>query len=239
MTLIVGLRCSGGAVLMCADKEQSDQLAKRPIDKIFRIPLTQGIFLVAGSGRSSIVANTCTRLAEALTRSDSQPGISLFDKHRDIIETVLYEIHQQYIWARSDENERAIKFIITASFRAQGTAPFLYATDADILYQQQLYTCAGVGEDLAYYFIDKLFNRNLSRATAALLVAFVFREVSRSVPGVGLGTDMWLLAGQREYRLPAAKTKELETVTPEISDVVAESWNSKVKIPPWLDEFYT
>jgi 20S proteasome alpha/beta subunit len=239
MTLIVGLRCADGAVLMCADKEQSDQVSKRTIDKIFRISLKESTFLVAGAGRSSIVANTCTRLGEELKRAEGQAGISIFDKHREIIETVLHEIHEQYIWGRSDENERAVKFIITVSFSTPGGAPFSYATDADVLYQQQLYACAGAGEDLAYYFIDKLFNQNLSRETAALLAAFVFREVSRSVSGVGLGTDMWLLTERREYRLPAVKTKELESVTPEISDVIAEAWNSKVKIPKWLSEFYT
>lgn len=148
---------------MCADREHSDQVAKRSVDKIFRIATNQGTFLVAGAGRSSILANTFMRLETALRTADSQQGNVLFETHRDVIETILYEVHEEYIWGRNDENERAIQLIVAASFRLPHSTPFLYGTDSDILYPHQLYGCAGVGQDLAYYFIDKLYHHHLSR----------------------------------------------------------------------------
>lgn len=122
VTLIVGLRCADGSVLMCAHREQSDQVAKRSVEKIFRVRLNQGTVLVAGAGRSSILANAFMRLERALQAADSQEGNVLLDTHRDVIETILYEIHEEYIWGRTDENERAIRLIVAASFRSGGSA---------------------------------------------------------------------------------------------------------------------
>ena len=68
--------------------------------------------------------------------------------------------------------------------------PLLYGTDNDVLYPHQLYGCARLGQDLAYYFVDRLYHHHLSREAGALLAAFIFREVSQSFEGVGLGTDM-------------------------------------------------
>lgn len=239
MTLIVGLRCADGSVLMCADREQSDQVAKRSVDKIFRVRLNQGTVLVAGAGRSSILDNAFMRLERALQTADSQQGNVLLDTHRDVIETILYEIHEKYIWGRTDENERAIRLIVAASFTSGGSAPFLYGTDSDVLYPHQLYGCAGIGQDLAYYFVDKLYHHHLSREVAALLAAFIFREVSLSVEGVGLGTDMILLAAkeQRIYGLPHQRVKELEEIVPDLADVIAKAWNKGVTVPVWLTEF--
>jgi 20S proteasome alpha/beta subunit len=132
VTLIVGLRCADGSVLMCADREQSDQGAKRSVDKIFRVRLNQGTVLVAGAGRSSIVDNALMRLERALQTPDSQRGNVLLDTHRDVIETILCEIHEEYIWGRTDENERAIRVMVAASFISGGSAPFLYGTDSDV-----------------------------------------------------------------------------------------------------------
>jgi 20S proteasome alpha/beta subunit len=239
VTLIVGLRCADGSVLMCADREQSDQVAKRSVDKIFRVRLNQGTVLVAGAGRSSIVDNALMRLERALQTADSQRGNVLLDTHRDVIETILYEIHEEYIWGRTDENERAIRVMVAASFISGGSAPFLYGTDSDVLYSHQLYGCAGIGQDLAYYFVDKLYHHHLSREVAVLLAAFIFREVSQSVEGVGLGADMILLAAkeQRIYSLPHQRAKELEAIVPDLADVIAKAWNKGVTVPEWLTEF--
>jgi 20S proteasome alpha/beta subunit len=110
-----------------------------------------------------------------------------------------------------------------------------------LLYPQQLYGCAGVGQDLAYYFVDKLYHQHMSREMAAVLAAFIFREVGQSVEGVGLGTDMILLApqGQRIYILPHPKVQELEEVVPDLANVIADAWNKGVTIPAWLTDFFT
>ena len=241
VTLIAGLRCADGSVLLCADRERSDQSSKRSIDKIFRIVTNQGTFLIAGAGRGSIVDNALMRLDIELKAAGANPSIVLFNTHKDVIETVLYEIHEEYIWGHRDENNRAIQFIVTAAFRAPHSIPFLYGTDEEIVFPQQLYGCAGCGQDLAYYFIDKLYNDHLSREIAVLIAAFVFREVSHSVSGVGLGTDIQLLAGKDQgwYRMSFKEALQLEEIIPSIVDAIAESWSSKIVIPEWLIKFCT
>ena len=85
------------------------------------------------------------------------------------------------------------------------------------------------------------YHHHLSREVAALLAAFIFREVSQSVEAVGLGTDMILLAAkdQRIYSLPHPKVKELEGIAPDLRDVIADAWNKGVTIPGWLTDFLT
>ena len=239
--LIVGLRCSDGSVLMCADRERSDQFGKRSIDKIFRINTKQGMFLVAGAGRGSLVDNTLARLDKELKAAADNSNVVLIEKHQDIIQTVLYEIHEEYVWKNRDENNRAVKLVIAASFIASNSIPVLYTTDEEIVYPQQLYACCGSGEDLAYYFIDKLYSDHLATEVAILLASFVFREVSRSVSGVGLGTDIQLLGAKpiNWRRLPPDDALRLEKETPEMVDTIADAWNAKIKIPEWLTKFCT
>jgi 20S proteasome alpha/beta subunit len=241
MTLIAGFRCADGSVLLCADRERSDQFGKRSIEKLFRVRTEQGSFLIAGAGRSSIIDNALARIDVALKTAGANPDVVLFDKHKDVIETVLYEIHEEYIWGHRDENNRAIQFIIAAAFRSPHSTPFLYRTDEEIVFPQQLYCCGGAGQDLAYYFADKLYNDHLSREGAALVAAFIFREVSQSVSGVGLGTDLWLLAAKDQgwYRIPPPKVQEIEAIIPDIGSAIADAWNGKITIPKWLSDLFT
>jgi hypothetical protein len=118
MTLVAGFRCADGGVLLGADRERSDQFGKRSVEKLFRILTKQGTFLVAGSGRASIVDNALMRLDIALKAAADKNDVVLFDKHREVIETVLYEIHEEYIWGNRDEHNRGVGFIIAASFRS-------------------------------------------------------------------------------------------------------------------------
>jgi 20S proteasome alpha/beta subunit len=180
------------------------------------------------------------RLDVALRVAGADQNIVLSDTHRDVIETVLYEVHEEYIWGHRDEGNRLIQFMIAAAFGPPHSATFLYRTDEEIVYPQQLYGCVGVGQDLAYYFADKLFNDHLSEEGAALIAAFIFREVSQSVAGVGLGADLWFLTpGQAWLRIPSIKVKEIEACIPDIGSAIADAWNGKILIPEWLTKFFT
>jgi|HubBroStandDraft_1064217.scaffolds.fasta_scaffold60047_2 20S proteasome alpha/beta subunit len=241
MTLIASFRCADGGVLLCADRERSDAFGKRAVDKLFRIRTNQGSFLLAGAGRSSIVDNALMRLDTELKKAGDDPNVVLFDKHKDVIETVLYEIYEEYIWGHRDENNRGMQLIIAAAFTSPHSTPFVYGTDEEILFPQQLHGCAGAGQDLAYYFADRLYNEHISREGAALLATFIFREVSQTVSGVGLGTDMWFLAAKDQgwYRIPPLKVKELETVIPDIEKAISDAWNGHLAIPEWLTKLFT
>lgn len=73
-----------------------------------------------------------------------------------------------------------------------------------------------------------------------MLAAFVFREVSRSVSGVGLGTNIQLLTAKRSWhKFPPGDAERLGKEIPELAETIAEAWNTKVKIPEWLPQFCT
>ena len=237
MTLIAGLRCSTGGVLICADREESTSSSKRSVEKILRIALRQAVFVIAGAGCSSILANTFARLADALKAADEENGNDLFKTHQDIINAVLRSIYGEFVWGQHEEEERKISLIISAAFRSPHSIPVLYGTDDDILYPEQLCAYAGIGEDLAYYFSDKLYHHTLTPKEVAFLAAFIFREVSRSVTGVGLGTDMRLLKEKNlaVVEIPVNKVKEIEDVVPSVADAIIKAWNNGVQIPDWLE----
>jgi 20S proteasome alpha/beta subunit len=241
MTLITGIRCSDGSVLLGADRESNNQFGKRSVEKLFRIATNEGSFLIASAGRASIADNALMRMDLELRKAAENPNISLFEKHKELIETVLYEIHEQYIWGNRDEGNRGIQFIIVAAFNSPHSIPFLYRTDEEIVYPQQLYCCGGAGQDLAYYFADKLYNDHLSREGAALITSFIFREVSESVSGVGLGVDLWSLAAKSQglQRVPPPKVKEMQAIIPDIGTAIADAWNGKINVPEWVTKLFT
>jgi 20S proteasome alpha/beta subunit len=240
MTLVAGIRCSDGSIVLGADREQVGPFGKRSVEKLFRISTNQGLFLIGGAGRSSIADNAMMRMEKALTTAGANPSIVLSEAHKDVIETILHEVHEEYIWGNRDESNRTIQFIIAAAFQPN-SAPILYRTDEEIIYPQQLYACAGIGQDLAYYFADKLYNNHLSAEGAALISAFIFREVSQAVSGVGLGADLWVLHGKNRglTRIPPNKVKELEVIIPDIENAIADAWNGHITIPEWLTKLFT
>jgi 20S proteasome alpha/beta subunit len=239
MTLVSGFRCADGSIVLGADREQVGSFGKRSVEKLFRIVTNQGSFLIGGAGRSSIADNALMRMEKALITAGANANIVLSEAHKDVIETILHEVHEEYIWGNRDENNRTIQFIIAAAF--QSSAPFLYRTDEEIVYPQQLYACAGIGQDLAYYFADKLYNDHLSPEGAVLISAFIFREVSQAVSGVGLGADLWVLHGKNQglTRIPPNKVKELEAVIPDIEKAISDAWNGHIAIPEWLTRLFT
>lgn len=236
MTLIAAFRSADGGIIVCADREESNSSAKRSVEKMQRLSFTQGTFIIAGSGCSSILAVTFEQLTAALKAEDERDGSDLFLSHRSTIVKVLRDIHQEFIWKQHDEDDRGIKLIIAAAFKSPHSIPMLYCTDEEIVYPQQLYGCGGIGEELAYYFADKLWEPKLTKQEIVIMAAFIFREVSRSVAFVGLGTDMMCLTSQNQtiQTIPASKVKELDENLPEIRDVIVKAWNQGVQIPNWL-----
>ena len=181
-----GFRCVSGGVLICADREESDATAKRAIDKIHRFSLQQGSFVIAGAGRSSVLANTFTQLEIALRAADGN-GSDLFLAHRAVINRVLREIYKEFVWGQNEEGERGVALIISAAFNKPHSIPFLYGTDDDIVYPHSLYGCSGIGQDLAYYFADRLYDPSQTRQQAILLAAFIFDSSEKIMGKLGLG----------------------------------------------------
>ena len=153
-----------------------------------------------------------------------------------MINRILREIYKEFVWGQNEEGERGVALIIAAAFNKPHSIPFLYGTDDDIVYPHSLYGCSGIGQDLAYYFADRLYDPSQTRQQAILLAAFIFREVSQSVAGVGLGTNMMFFAEKNRLIqvIPHNKVKELEENLPDVSEAMIQAFNKGIQIPDWL-----
>lgn len=242
MTLIAGLRCSSGGVLICADREEASGAAKRSVDKIARFTLERSRYFIAGAGRSSILTNALPRIYHALKTAEGQ-GVDLLEKHREIIGSALYQVHEELIWRRDDTPEREISLVIAVSYGVNKGAiqTFLYGTDEDILCLNQPYVFDGCGKDLAYYFSDRLFGPEpqLNRQELIILAAFIFREVRESISNVGLGTDMIFVSGVEPgfQNIPYGALKQLDDALESagIRAAIKALWADGIKnVPDWL-----
>lgn len=236
MTLVAGIRCSSGGILLCADREENLGSSKRSVDKIDRLKLQTAEFYFLGAGRPSILANFLEQIGNDLRASEAR-NEDLFRTHRTTIQSCLTSIYGTYIWNRMDSADRQINLVIAASFYGS-TAPvsMLYGTDDDIIFPAVSHVCAGSGMDLAYYFADRLISYPPGRRSAMLLAAFIFREVRESIAGVGLGTDMKFISGKERarYEWPHEHVKKVDAILPSAKDALIQLWTKGFNIPDWL-----
>ena len=65
----------------------------------------------------------------------------------------------------------------------------MYQTVEEILWPKNDFVCAGSGQDLGVYFLERFFEASLTVTEAMALMGFVMREVKDSVGGVGRETE--------------------------------------------------
>lgn len=243
MTLVAGFRLDRGGILICADREESNGVAKRSVDKIERFNLHSSSYVIAGAGSSPVLANALPRIRQSL-QDAQKAGKDLPLEHQLVIQSSLRSLYEEMIWRRNDEADRNISLIIAASFgRYKGQIrTALYGNYDDTLYPANAYICEGCGRDLAYYLADKLYSGpypNLpNRPQAIVQAAFIFKEVRESISGVGLGTDMLLVSGIEwgiRY-IPHPEVKQLEKALPELREGIQLAWNKGLKIPDWIKQ---
>ncbi|MGA2904159.1 MAG: hypothetical protein ABSD98_10030 [Candidatus Korobacteraceae bacterium] len=245
MTLIAGFRCIDGGILFAADREESSSYSKRSVDKLTRLPFQHSTFVIAGAGLSSILANTVPRLHRVIAIAEAEAcgrTERLIEQHPKLITDELRAIHEEYIWGRHGEEDRAIELIVSATFygpnKVTPIASFLYGTDEEILYPCPSYICSGCGQDTAYYLADHLFRPDfITRQEAMILAAFVFREVRQSVTGVGFGTDMMFISGKtRTYQdIGYDEIAKLDEQLPNVRDTLSQVFGN-IPRPDWLSE---
>jgi 20S proteasome alpha/beta subunit len=135
---------------------------------------------IATAGHSAIGDVTALRIiSEAKQRDD------FADAPAPLLERVLLKIYKRYIFPRDErrQTERWTSLII--GILADTGEKFLFKTFDEIVKPQPHYACAGSGQDVAHYFLDRLYGDGLKGSEALVLNAFVIREAKASVGGVG------------------------------------------------------
>lgn len=106
---------------------------------------------------------------------------------------VLKQLYAEYIHEKLSERkqyDRQISLVIGIINRKSGKRT-LYQTTEEIIHPvQHPYACTGVGQEIAYCLMDRLFDSNLEYKQANRMLTFVMREAKESVGNVGGNTQM-------------------------------------------------
>ena len=216
MTLIVGVQCRDG-LLLSSDREENDGIGKGSVRKIFD-SAGPCQFAIATSGYAALADVCVKRVEEAAIAA----GRKFADRHEEIIEDVLREIHVRYIWPTEipDAQERQIQLIVGLYDAAN--QPCLYVTSEEIVQPKDSFVCAGCGSEVGDYFLERLFDPSLTIHEAKMLVSFVIREVKSSIAEVGQETEQVTITPAGTSRTLAA-----DTDIPRLAECMNHFWKTK------------
>lgn len=237
MTLVAAFRCKDNAVLLCADRQDDNGIAKRPVDKIFEetgLPDCQ--IFIAGSGPTTAVLDSWQEIHSRLNEAAHVQKIDVVRNHRPIIEAALKTIHSKHKADLTWWNPLGLLVVVVP--RKPNSIPILYRSDRSTLVPEGEYAAAGTGKILLDYFAGRLYKHGLPNIPLLVLVAFILREADMSVSGVGLGNDMILICpnGLRKY-LHTDSIKEIQAGIPSLADAIQSYWTEHVKAPQWLKDY--
>jgi len=237
MTLVAAFRCTDGGILLCADREQDDGYARRPVDKIHRISgLIPCEIFIAGAGVTTVVTEAREEIEKALRAADAS-GINLLTEHKALIEETLKIVYSRH---KEDLKKWPLGLLVVVGPRLHGVAPALYRTDRTFPVQALTYAAHGSGETIANYLADRLYVHGaLPNDLLLALATFIFREAEKSTSGVGLGNDMVFIrpGGQELQFLSTDSIKEIESRIPALSEAVFSYWRNNVQLPEWIKNY--
>jgi hypothetical protein len=242
MTFIAAFRCSDGGVLLCADREENDNCAKRDVNKIYRILLNSCEIFIAGSGPTNVIEAVQERIHSDLIKAishesdkkDESDKIDIVAQHRSLINTSLESTYDSY---KDDLNYLPMNLVVVVRPYAPGTAPIVYGTEKSKLEPKPEYVSFGTGKFISDYFVDRLKYDCLrfDKPNLMLLAAFIFWEAHNSASFVGPNVDMVYFYGASKTRqeLGPDCVKELQAGIPSLSDAIFGWWNGRAKFPKW------
>lgn len=224
MTLVAAFRGRNNGVLLCADREQTDDyaLAKREVDKVYRVcPLLhQAEVFISGSGPSEIFMDACGEIHESLAGADKEPEL-LIRKHRSLIEQALTSIHSKY--SKSLKNSPLCLVIVVAPRAVHH--PLIYRSNGNMLIPEQYYVSEGNGKVIADYLADHLYKHGLDTERLKRLAIFIFREAHESRVGVGKIKDMILIDEEKAGTLEFMGHDTIEEIESKIPPLWNLIWN--------------
>lgn len=157
MTLVVGAFCADG-LWMIGDREEIGSGGKRSVRKIFREIERRGkwVLVIATAGRSSLADLAVRRIANWAT---SNSGIFI-KRHEEKITSLLEEIYDRHIRQKkslTDREKRDREFTLLIGIKdCMTNSLYLYKTDDEIPHACTIHACAGSGEELGSYLLDRL-----------------------------------------------------------------------------------
>lgn len=187
MTLIIGALALD-AMVFCSDTEEGTSGGgKRDVRKLSTYRGDDWEMIVGAAGFGPLCDLIAARIRSVSEASD------FIDHAEGKLSEVLKQLYAEYIHEKLSERkqyDRQISLVIGIVNRKSGKRT-LYQTTEEIIHPvQHPYACAGVGQEIAYYLMDRLFDSNLEYKQANRMLTFVMREAKESVGNVGGNTQM-------------------------------------------------
>jgi 20S proteasome alpha/beta subunit len=185
MTIAAGYLASDG-ILICADTEHSDEVAKYRKQKAFRI---KDYAMVTGSGTSHLISVASERIARVMPESPSTENAAL-----DIVEAVVSRLHKDHIFKYYDASSHARPTLnLIVGVRCVNGKLALIKTQDTTATMGASHVSTGNGEYLFEYWASHFFDRQLRAEAASYLILFIMREVKDHVTGCGGESQVHIL----------------------------------------------
>jgi 20S proteasome alpha/beta subunit len=225
MTLIAGLLCTDG-LLICSDTEESSGVTgdKGSVRKIFQLGYDPSYSLAIATAGHSALADVAIKRIHAAVKF---AGPKFVSDHEDVIEKTLRTLYKAYVWPDDVPGDREISLIIGLCDRANNEF-HLYVTCDEILQPKNDYACAGCGESIGNYFLERLYEHSLTVHQAMELMAFVAREAKDSVGAVGRETEM--VTVRKDGMVRSLFTRSTDRHIPHLSQCINNFWKEKPKL---------
>jgi 20S proteasome alpha/beta subunit len=241
MTLIVGAMCSNG-LFFCSDTEEGTTMGgKRSVRKVvdtFSHPSWHLVLGAAGFGPLCEIA--MEQIAEAARREKHD----FLANHKMIIGREMKRIYDQYISDLLSDHkrfERQIELVLAVA-DVQSKTSSLYRTHEEILYPvTDSFSCVGVGQEIANYFLDRLFRdwgpphflgTLPTTNEGQVLLEFIMKEAKASIGGVGGNTETFTLDFNTGFTGHGSFGAGWEARQPNLQDIVSHFWRKQPPTKP-------
>ena len=191
MTIAAGYMSSNG-ILLCADTEHSDNIAKYKKTKVYQL---KQHLIVTGAGNSHLLKVAADRLFYAIPKAPANEQAALAS-----VDKVIYDLHRRNIYKNfSAESQNRPEVHLIVAVRCGDGKLTLIKTENDAASLGGSYVSVGTGAYLFEYWAHHLFDRQLDFEAASYLLLFILREVKLHVSGCGGDSQVLVLARDENY----------------------------------------
>ena len=228
MTLVIGARCSDG-LIFCADREETTELGgKRSVSKLYDASGDGWSMAIGTSGSGPISEIAVNRIIK-----EAQSTVGFVDQCEQIISGVLRGVYEQYLWPPIPadlRSQRGISLVIGIRNR-NNSEKRIYKSYEEIVKPEDHYSCAGLGQDLGYYFLDRLFGGSIDDPQLTVgeceqFLGFIMKEAKESVGYVGRETETVVLWDDTGFHGRGFMTDKVDT-SPHLLHILRQFWRNK------------
>jgi hypothetical protein len=194
MTIALGFMCTDGIVL-AADRELSTPTVKidGPKAWIFAYPREaedpQLRVCLVGAGDYAFIKFAAEQLDDLLMKWVAQHGAPTIDDVKDVIQTVIMDVHHEHLYPIGQPHERPAIDLLIGLWLKSGRMR-LARTSLTAVTKVWNYEAVGIGSDLANFLVRRFYADRIPISSAMFWASYVLMHAKKYVPGCGGPSDV-------------------------------------------------